>query len=58
VFANPITVTWIQADGSQTYASLARGSRIPRFPEETLRLMNGDYPVGEPQAGEWIKVAN
>jgi predicted Zn-dependent protease len=58
IFANPITLEWIQADGNQTYASLARGSRIPQFPEETLRLMNGDYPAGEPQAGDWIKVVN
>jgi predicted Zn-dependent protease len=58
VFANPITVEWIQADGNTTYASLARQSRIPQYPEETLRLMNGDYPSGEPRAGEWIKIAN
>ncbi len=58
VFANPVTVDWIQADGSTTYADLARSSRIPQFPEETLRLMNGDYPAGEPKAGEWIKIAN
>lgn len=58
VFANPVTVEWIQADGSTTYASLARQSRISQNPEETLRLMNGDYPSGEPQAGEWIKIAN
>lgn len=57
-FANPVTVEWIQADGNLTYASLARQSRIPQFPEETLRLMNGDYPSGEPQAGEWIKIAD
>jgi predicted Zn-dependent protease len=58
VFANPVTLEWIQADGRVNYASLARQSRIPEFPEETLRLMNGDYPAGEPQAGEWIKIAN
>jgi predicted Zn-dependent protease len=58
VYANPVTIEWIQADGRMTYASLARQSRIAQFPEETLRLMNGDYPSGEPQAGEWIKIAN
>lgn len=58
VFANPIQVTWIQADGRLNYAALGRNSRIPQFPEETLRLMNGDYPSGEPQSGEWIKIAN
>jgi predicted Zn-dependent protease len=58
VFADPVTVEWIQADGNLTYAQLARQSRLPQFPEERLRLMNGDYPSGEPQAGEWIKIAN
>jgi predicted Zn-dependent protease len=58
VFANPVQLTWVQADGRTSYAQLARGSRIPEYPEETLRLMNGDYPAGEPQAGEWIKLAN
>lgn len=58
IFANPVTISWIQADANTTYASLARQSRLPNFPEDTLRLMNGDYPAGEPQAGEWIKIAN
>lgn len=57
-FANPITIQWIQADGRMTYADLARQSRIPQYAEETLRLMNGDYPSGEPPAGKWIKIAN
>jgi len=58
IFANPVGITWIQADAQTSYAGLARQSRIPEFPEETLRLMNGDYPAGEPKAGEWIKIAN
>jgi predicted Zn-dependent protease len=57
-FADPIKISWIQADGRMTYADLAKGSRLPEFPEETLRLMNGDYPTGEPKAGEWIKIAD
>ncbi|MES2626719.1 MAG: M48 family metalloprotease [Pseudomonadota bacterium] len=57
VFADPIKIAWIQADGRVTYADLAKESRLPEFPEETLRLMNGDYPVGEPKAGTWIKIA-
>jgi predicted Zn-dependent protease len=58
IFANPIQITWIQADGRTSYAELARRSRIPAYPEETLRLMNGDYPSGEPGAGEWVKITN
>lgn len=58
IFANPLEIVWMQSDGRQTYAQLARLTRIPDFAEETLRLMNGDYPAGEPKAGEWIKVTN
>lgn len=58
VFANPLQVVWIQYDGRTTYAQLARSTRIPDYAEETLRLMNGDYPAGEPKVGEWIKITN
>lgn len=58
VFANPLQVVWIQSDGRQSYAQLARLTRIPDYAEQVLRLMNGDYPAGEPKAGEWIKITN
>jgi predicted Zn-dependent protease len=58
VFADPLKISWIQADGRTTYVELAKQSRLPDFAEDTLRLMNGDYPTGEPKAGEWIKVVN
>lgn len=56
IYANPLSISWIQADGHVTYADLATQSRLPEFPEDTLRLMNGDYPAGQPAAGRWIKV--
>lgn len=55
--ANPVSIDWIRADGRTTYADLARGSRLGQYAEDQLRLMNGDYPSGEPDAGEWIKIA-
>jgi predicted Zn-dependent protease len=58
VFANPLQVQWIQSDGRETYAQLARRTRIPDYAEETLRLMNGAYPAGEPKAGDWVKITN
>lgn len=58
VYANPLQIVWIQADGRQTYAQLARLTRIPEHAEQVLRLMNGDWPSGEPRAGEWIKITN
>jgi predicted Zn-dependent protease len=39
-----------------TYAELAKRVSIKSFPEETLRLLNGHHPVGEPRAGDYIKI--
>jgi len=38
------------------YADLARGSRIANYPQEQLRLLNGQYPDGEPAAGQLLKI--
>lgn len=46
----------IEAQPDQTWAELAQTASIKQFPEETLRLLNGQYPVGEPRAGDLIKV--
>ena len=35
---------------------LAQQSSIKRSAEETLRLINGDYPLGEPRSGDMIKI--
>ena len=51
-------ITWVQADGRTRYAELAKQTRLTEAPEDMLRLMNGDYPTGEPEAGQWIKVVN
>ncbi|MGY8789209.1 MAG: M48 family metalloprotease [Pseudomonadales bacterium] len=58
VFANPIQITYIQANGAITYADLARQTRLPEHQEDMLRLLNGDYPFGEPEAGKWVKIVN
>ena len=58
VFADPMKITWVQADGRTRYAELAKQTRLTEAPEDMLRLMNGDYPTGEPEAGQWIKVVN
>ncbi|MEX2366716.1 MAG: peptidase M48 Ste24p, partial [Pseudohongiellaceae bacterium] len=57
MMANPIHIEYIQTDGRVTYADLASTSRLPQYAEDELRLMNGDYPNGEPAAGEWVKIA-
>ena len=46
----------IYAEPGMTYAELADISEIRSHPEETLRLINGDYPFGEPRPGNPIKI--
>jgi predicted Zn-dependent protease len=58
LFANPVQITYIQADGRTRYADLATQTRLPDNQEDMLRLLNGDYPSGEPKAGQWVKIAN
>ena len=52
---NGFHVHYIQVPQGATMASLAAGSPIPDA-EPQLRLLNGFYPRGEPQAGDWVKV--
>lgn len=55
--ANPVAIRYVQVRGGTTYAQLAAESRIAQHGEDVLRLLNGDYPSGEPQPNEWVKVA-
>ncbi len=44
-------------NAGMTFAQLAKSMpQLGRNAEQQLRLMNGKYPSGEPQAGELIKV--
>lgn len=49
-------VRYVQANEKTTFASLARHMDIGEYAEEQLRLLNGYFPRGEPQPGEWIKI--
>jgi len=40
----------------KTFKSLAERSPLTDYPEETLRLLNGMYPQGEPEKGQWLKI--
>ena len=46
----------IRADAETTYAALAASSPLHNLAEEQLRLLNGDYPVGEIEPGDIIKI--
>jgi len=54
--ANSQRIAVIVANPGQTYAELARGSPLRDYAEETLRLLNGGHPNGEPRAGDYIKI--
>ena len=54
--ANRQRIEVVMANPGDTYAALARRSSIKSFPEETLRVINGHYPRGEPRAGDPIKI--
>ena len=46
----------IRAPQGATWASLARRSPITNYPEDQLRLLNDQYPTGEPGKSEMIKI--
>ena len=46
----------IRAPRGTTWADLARRSPITNYPEEQLRLLNDQYPSGEPATSEIIKI--
>ena len=51
-----LKIKYVQASEFFDFAVVARNSRIVNFPEETLRLLNGYYPTGTPDAGDWVKL--
>ena len=53
---NEMKIKFVQVTESFTFPALARMSPIGQYPEETLRLLNGYYPIGSPEAGDWIKI--
>ena len=46
----------IRATRGMTYSSLARRSPINDYPEEQLRLLNDQYPDGEPELSKMLKI--
>jgi predicted Zn-dependent protease len=54
--ANDQRIAVITAKPTDTFASLAQKSSIKSYAEETLRVINGLHPIGEPRAGDYIKI--
>lgn len=54
--AAPLRLDLMSAAEGLRIQDLAAASRIPAYPAEQLRLLNGLFPDGEPQPGQTIKV--
>jgi predicted Zn-dependent protease len=54
--AQPYRIRIYRARPGDTYAKLARKIPLPAYKEEQLRLLNGDYPDRELEAGRLIKL--
>jgi predicted Zn-dependent protease len=52
----PKTIHYVKATESTTFAALGEYLRLNPFEVQELRLINGHYPDGEPNPGEWIKI--
>jgi predicted Zn-dependent protease len=54
--ANSQRLQVVVANPGDSYEKLARKASIKSYPAETLRVLNGDHPIGEPRAGDYIKI--
>lgn len=54
--AEPLRIRLVRARQGDTYARLAKGSPLGDEAEARLRLLNAQWPDGQPQAGQWLKV--
>jgi predicted Zn-dependent protease len=54
--AEPQALALVKAGPKTTYEALARKSPLADHAEARLRLLNHDYPKGEPKPGELLKV--
>ena len=54
--AEPLRLRIITATAATRYADLAKNSPLGRHAEQQLRLMNAQFPAGEPVPGQKLKV--
>lgn len=54
--ANNQRIHVMAAKPGDTYKTLAQKASIKVYPEDTLRVINGHHPSGEPRAGDFIKI--
>ena len=54
--ANNQRIRVVVARPSDSYLTLSQQASLKSYPEETLRVLNGHHPNGEPRAGDNIKI--
>ncbi len=54
--AEGLHIKLVRARSGDTYTTLSASSPITQYADQQLRLLNDDYPEGEPAPGELIKV--
>ncbi len=53
---SPKRMHYVKATSATTFDALAEALKLSESETEDLRLINGYWPSGEPQPGEWIKI--
>jgi predicted Zn-dependent protease len=54
--AQPFHITTIRAKEGTRIEDLAKNSPLPKYPVETLRLLNDLYPDKQPKPGQLVKI--
>jgi predicted Zn-dependent protease len=52
----PKTIHYMKATGATTFEALGEHFKLDLVEVQTLRVINGYYPTGEPRPGEWIRI--
>ncbi len=52
----PKTINYVKATSRTTFDGLTKALKLNAVDSQDLRIINGYYPSGEPQAGDWIKI--
>lgn len=56
ILAKPFRLDVIRVNDKLRFKNLAKKSPLANYAESQLRLLNGEYPIGEPKKGALIKV--
>ena len=52
----PKVMKYLKVESAKTYEEIANTEGLNKRDIDTLRIINGHYPTGEPTVGQWIKI--